>query len=251
MAAVLMSGMAGASGTFQAAGITYIELRVFAQQHGLTLTVNAAGIVLKGKGKTVTLSPFSKSARLNGSAWTMAAPALLDRNVPSAPLADLQRAFGIKSSAAPTASASTPARTPLSSAPAQPPRPGATAAPTYRINLLPELRSKIRYEQPFEVSYRDTAPAMDFTYGGKDSLTFPAQPQEVGASCANRVFSRLKAPATADFSPIQVVVFPNNSWITYVTVDAQNGYGALIRTTYFCKNQLVNGVMMLSWDALN
>lgn len=242
--------VAHAAGTFEAAGITYAELKWFAQQNGLTLTVSSAGFVLKGNGKTVTLYPFSKAAKLNGAGWTMAAPALLDRNVPSAPLADLQRAFGIKATGAPAAAAAA-APIPAAATPAPTSRAATPANPTYRVNLLPELRSKIRYEQPFEIVYKSTTPTMDFTWGGRDSLQFPAQPQEVGASCANRVFSRLKSPATADFGPIQVVVFPNNAWVTYVTVDAQNSYGALIRTTYYCENQVVGGVMMLAWDELN
>ncbi|WP_155300961.1 stalk domain-containing protein [Deinococcus kurensis] len=214
--AALLSGTAQAAATFTAAGVTYVDLKGFAQDNGLTLTVSGAGIVLKGRGKTVTLYPYSKAAKLNAAGWTMAAPALLDRGTPSAPLADMQRAFGVNtmpvpSSTAPTAAAPGSAKTTA---------PAVTPAPTYTVIQVAEVAT-------FDGLF-DSSNALKIPQGFTPSV------DGVFRTCRAMINADLKSPATAQYSSETVMIYPANHWAVLGTVDAQNGYGALVRGSFSC-----------------
>ncbi|MCH7228774.1 hypothetical protein [Haloferula sp. A504] len=51
----------------------------------------------------------------------------------------------------------------------------------------------------------------------------------------------LKAPSTANFSNFQVVAEEGPFRQTYIEVDAQNGFGAMIRSYYVCTFKLLGG----------
>lgn len=72
----------------------------------------------------------------------------------------------------------------------------------------------------------------------------PAQTAKYAAStCESRVKGLLKAPATAKFpwdSPA-VIDLGNNEFLLRSYVDAQNGFGALIRSNYTCRVKVTNG----------
>lgn len=57
------------------------------------------------------------------------------------------------------------------------------------------------------------------------------------AACKQYYLDRMVAPSTARFAPLDsVVIFVTDSSRTMVGahVDAQNGYGAMVRTNFFC-----------------
>lgn len=57
--------------------------------------------------------------------------------------------------------------------------------------------------------------------------------------CEDWVKDRLKAPSTADFPtlPLKVVKEGNDKYLVYSYVDAQNGFGAMIRTKFICETK--------------
>lgn len=65
-----------------------------------------------------------------------------------------------------------------------------------------------------------------------------ADPGMIEVSCEDAVRGRLKAPATAKFTPVRRAVWGGESWAYSGAVDSQNGFGALLRTGFACK---VNG----------
>lgn len=65
------------------------------------------------------------------------------------------------------------------------------------------------------------------------SPTGPSQQEQVEEACALAVEGRLKAPATAEYGPVQSEQL-NRVWTVAGTVDSENGFGALIRNTYEC-----------------
>lgn len=73
--------------------------------------------------------------------------------------------------------------------------------------------------------------------------------------CRDFVKARLKAPATADFSSLSgsATSAGNNKYVVHAYVDAQNGFGANIRTTYTCSVQYTGGedADIRSWRLLD
>lgn len=61
--------------------------------------------------------------------------------------------------------------------------------------------------------------------------------------CQAFVKNRLKAPATAQFpsQPLSAIDTGANTYIVTATVDAQNGFGALLRNNWLCKTQYTGG----------
>lgn len=62
------------------------------------------------------------------------------------------------------------------------------------------------------------------------------KPDEAGAQdvCEQFVEARLKAPSTAEFSGNATVTEGGGLWTVTGDVDAENSFGAPIRTTYVC-----------------
>lgn len=59
-------------------------------------------------------------------------------------------------------------------------------------------------------------------------------PYLIREHCLESVRSKLKAPATARFEDRTVPTFNNGSWAWGSYVDAQNSFGAMIRTSFVC-----------------
>lgn len=76
--------------------------------------------------------------------------------------------------------------------------------------------------------------------GGSGGAGAPAPfvPSEFNAStdCKGFVKRQLRAPATADFAPHRELTIGNDGarWSVSGYVDAQNGFGAMIRSHYTC-----------------
>lgn len=68
------------------------------------------------------------------------------------------------------------------------------------------------------------------TSGDTGNGVEPSQVQEV---CHNRVLDHLKAPSTADFGG-DTVTGSEPNWYDDGYVDAENSFGAKIRTSYTC-----------------
>lgn len=81
------------------------------------------------------------------------------------------------------------------------------------------------------------------------AITSPLAKETSGQStmafiqCKNYVRNHLKAPSTADFPFIDNMTsdIGNGVYVVNSYVDAQNGFGAMIRSTYQCKVQYIGG----------
>lgn len=76
------------------------------------------------------------------------------------------------------------------------------------------------------------------------SLRFQAQ-----RACEGAVEQNLKAPASAEYDS-QVGGGGEGPWAVTGTVDAQNSFGAMIRSTYSCSVELKNGVVSATLKTL-
>lgn len=74
------------------------------------------------------------------------------------------------------------------------------------------------------------------------------------ASCQDSAKRQLKAPSTAKFSEDWVSQTGPTSWKVIGVVDAQNGFGAMLRQRYVCTAErapdrwVVNGVDFTDWN---
>lgn len=132
----------------------------------------------------------------------------------------------------------TPAPPPVAEAPLSPQEPEKNARPP-----KPAWRSNLEIISVFAL------PAVFFYYFVQAQLSPPSSSPETKASyayffCQDLVKGRLKAPATADFP-----TFPTHSTgmggdglvVIRSYVDAQNGFGAMLRTNFRCKLQYTGG----------
>lgn len=65
-----------------------------------------------------------------------------------------------------------------------------------------------------------------------------ASPYRIEANCEDAVRRRLKAPATAKFTPISRAAYNGEGWAYSGVVDSENAFSALLRTGFTC---VVNG----------
>lgn len=76
--------------------------------------------------------------------------------------------------------------------------------------------------------------------GGGDEGPGPAQgagptPAEAALACQDHVLERLKSPGSAQFQqPTDIKVNGKGLFTVSASVDSQNGFGALLRTSYTC-----------------
>lgn len=68
------------------------------------------------------------------------------------------------------------------------------------------------------------------TAGGDDEYQSNTSYEAI-AQCEAAIEERLKAPATADFNSTAT---GDGTWTVIGTVDAENGFGAMIRSSYQC-----------------
>lgn len=67
------------------------------------------------------------------------------------------------------------------------------------------------------------------------TLTGPAPEEAVKDACQSAVTARLKAPSTATFADGQIATDDGEgNWTVRGRVDAQNSFGAMLRTYYTC-----------------
>jgi len=76
---------------------------------------------------------------------------------------------------------------------------------------------------------------------------YPISEQEQMYNAAKKeVLTQLKAPSTATFPDYDTATYTQttqdkNTWIIQSYVDAQNGFGAMIRSSFICKVQKLSG----------
>lgn len=70
-----------------------------------------------------------------------------------------------------------------------------------------------------------------------------ATPFMAFVQCQAFVRNNLKAPATAQFpsKPLSAIAAADKTFVVTSTVDAQNGFGALLRNDWICKTQYTGG----------
>lgn len=68
-----------------------------------------------------------------------------------------------------------------------------------------------------------------------------AQQRAIKKSCQDAVLDDLKAPATAQFSDVDATLSGNDEYSVTGAVDAENGFGALIRNSFACITKLSTG----------
>lgn len=62
-----------------------------------------------------------------------------------------------------------------------------------------------------------------------------AADQKLISTCRDGVKARLKAPSTAQFSQESIAGMTETRWKVSGVVDAQNGFGAMLRQRYSCQ----------------
>ncbi|MDF2047278.1 hypothetical protein P2P98_14015 [Microbacterium sp. Kw_RZR3] len=84
--------------------------------------------------------------------------------------------------------------------------------------------------------------ALSFAFSsGKENKPYdPNNASEAIAQCEDLVTSQLKAPSTASFDSA-AARNGTAEWTVTGTVDAQNGFGAQIRSTYQCSMRIKGG----------
>jgi hypothetical protein len=74
--------------------------------------------------------------------------------------------------------------------------------------------------------------------GGEDSGATSAGAQE---ACQDRVETLLKSPATAKFSDVVAVPQGADTWKVTGSVDSENSFGALLRSSFTCMAESDDG----------
>lgn len=101
-------------------------------------------------------------------------------------------------------------------------------------------------EAPYRlIEGADGSAAFDLLAYGRSfaSSMGPLTADSVFRLCQEFVLSDLKAPATARFAASPIVSrYTNGVWDMWGQVDAQNGYGALVRSSYTCIFQVSGGM---------
>ncbi|OQM82001.1 hypothetical protein B0E55_01626 [Rhodococcus sp. 66b] len=81
------------------------------------------------------------------------------------------------------------------------------------------------------------------------------QTQQMADQCREKVTNRLKSPGSAEFGDLAFAATPDGDHYSHIAsgwVDSQNGFGALVRSTFDCKGivkddgTVVGDVMNLS-----
>lgn len=65
-------------------------------------------------------------------------------------------------------------------------------------------------------------------------------------ACVEAVPERLKSPATAEISNVQTSQFVSGVWSVTGTVDSENSFGAMIRSTFKCHVRVEGGTPTLT-----
>ena len=73
----------------------------------------------------------------------------------------------------------------------------------------------------------------------------PSREQQVIGACEDAIRAQLKSPATAKFTG-ETAAGADPTWTIYGAVDAQNGFGALIRSSLQCTIQVDGGQMSVT-----
>lgn len=82
---------------------------------------------------------------------------------------------------------------------------------------------------------------------GCSSEPYVVDEHEAQAGCQEFVERRLKAPATAEFGSWNAEPDPGsaNGWVVSGVVDAENSFGAKIRSTFTCRMHVSDGQWVL------
>ncbi|HEX4054697.1 MAG TPA: hypothetical protein VHX86_10570 [Tepidisphaeraceae bacterium] len=95
------------------------------------------------------------------------------------------------------------------------------------------------------VRQREQAAAEEAAEQQREQAAIQARSHDAYTMSQEFVKDQLKSPATAQFQPFdspKVSVTYSDGWYTvYAVVDAQNGFGALIRSSYICKLKPIGG----------
>jgi hypothetical protein len=78
----------------------------------------------------------------------------------------------------------------------------------------------------------------------------PDPQQDAWYACRELIFRQLKSPKTAEFQtyqPYGVDTISSDNYLVTMEVDAQNSFGAMIRTTFVCRVEFTSG----QWKLLN
>lgn len=224
VAALMTLATAHAATTYSVGDVLYVNLREFAAENGMTYRSDANGIVLKSGDKTVKLFPYSTVGTLNGAKFTMAGPVRLEDAAPAAPLLNIRRAFGMST----TLMTLPPTQTKVTTATGNGTTTTVTETPVpYRLSIS---AAPATFGDLFTTSMAISSPV-----ASTPSLN------TVFSICKAHVESRLKAPATAQYSGESLRVYPGSMWTVLGTVDSQNAYGALVRGGYTCFARWANG----------
>lgn len=250
MGAALAITWAGAAQLFVSNGIQYVGLEEFAREHKLAYNNSYGTITLKGASDVLVLYVGSRQAEKNGQALELTAPLAAFADTVSAPLRDLEKAFGLQVTAsgpqpvaptarpsAPTANVSTPTRSTPPPTAARPP-----------VKTATTINTQSPYYSVLQLKEASTAGSLFTQYGADFELPASSPPittDSVYNVCAAWIREGLKSPSSAIFNRATVLVYTDAAWSVSGTVDSQNGYGAMLRGDYACWMQLRAGKLQV------
>lgn len=88
------------------------------------------------------------------------------------------------------------------------------------------------------------------TSGADDATPYnPDNASEARAQCEDLVTTNLKAPASAEFGTIEATR-SGGEWIVTGYVDAENSFGAMLRTDFQCTVRVTDGVIERRLDSI-
>ncbi len=237
MCAALALGWGSAAQVYVLNGLQYVSPEQFSRENGATYKNQYGTLTLKWPKGELVMYTGSREAQLNGKPMLLSAPLANIQDTVVAPLADLQRAFGLAVTAPPP-------KAPAPQATNPPPRATPTPAPPSSA-WQKVLKGPARVGDVI-VQYRpNESKGGDNLFRSATVFDWPtALPTSVETLinfCYISVKSSLKAPATAQFSDGFLQIYRDQTWTMVGSVDAQNSYGALIRSSFVCMHKFANG----------
>lgn len=203
---------------------TYVDALNFADGTGAGLSVaptvaNPTTWIFTYEGRTLKLLSGSRTAYLDGKKITLNAPPAKVQGKVMMPYWDLVRKLNVKPLIEQANQAQREA--------AELVRPKGDNG-TFSFDDMKKPSSFTTEDKRNTIENPDEVTSWD--------INRQAKADELVATCRKGVKRRLKAPATAQFNedPEFIARYTDGMYLMSDSVDSQNGYGALIRTNFYC-----------------
>jgi len=236
--AVVLSMAQGAQ-TFMSGGVQVVDIQEFARENKLTYKNDFGTITLKSPTTTLVLFTGSRQSQRNGQAQELATPLanISDRIV--APLADLQRAFGLKvTGIAPMPSTTAEVKTPSTSTPAP-----ATSATQSRPTPLSSTFTLIPTNRPLGTDLFQGSPGSDYLRLNRPR---PFDDNIAISHCLAAISQELINPDSLQYSlPISVGIYTDGGYFIMGDGLTKNYGGTMAPFSFSCGLRIMGEYMFI------